>query len=314
MLELMRAGSGVAVFAFATLLGCGGKSLETQGGAAAGAGSVVSSAGTSGSGGAEVSSAGAGGSGGSTRFGSAGAAGQAACPTVEPDEGSACTSLGLACPGFGAEECPETALCGALGIWNTYCPIYPVGPYVRTCSCPFLFGTVLASSGAPLQHHATSELCPSERAPITTLPVPLCNGNDAYCPNYCVQDSDCTEGPNGRCSSFEGGAYACSYDDCFSDEDCQNGAYCECRAARSSDSNNCVGSRGNCHSDIDCGLGGYCSPSNAAEWCGPDYYCHTPGDTCLNDSDCEGPDGCNFDAALAHWVCGAGCGPAPSPP
>jgi hypothetical protein len=248
--------------------------------------------------------------------GVAGAAGarQATCPTVEPQEGSPCVSPGLTCPGSGTLSCPETAQCGALGVWHIECPIYPAGTDMGTCGCANPIGTAVAASGAPLQHRATSSSCPAQRAHATTTLAPPCPETGVYCPDYCRQDSDCTEGVNGRCSSAGGGAYYCSYDDCFSDADCPTGSPCECRDAGSSDSNNCSGSGGNCSSDIECGPGGYCSPSNATEWCGSRYYCHTPADTCLNDSDCEGPDGCNFDTTLAHWICGAGCGPAPSPP
>ncbi len=326
MLELMRPGSWLGVFALAVLLGCGGKSLETEAGpaAGAGAGSVVSNAGSVGSGGtgAVISSAGA----ASASVGGRGAGGQATCPTAEPEEGSTCTSPGLTCRVSGSVSCPETALCGALEVWHIECPIYPAGLSSGTCGCANPVGTAIAGSAAPLLHRATSPICPTDRAAVTTTPTPPCPETGVYCPDYCRQDSDCTAGANGRCLSTGGSgnaggsgsvgdnAYYCDYDGCFSDADCPNGSGCECRDIGSSVSNNCVGSGGNCRSDIDCGPGGYCSPSNSKDWCGPTYHCHTPADTCVNDSDCEEADGCNFDATLAHWVCGAGCGPAPSPP
>jgi hypothetical protein len=66
--------------------------------------------------------------------------------------------------------------------------------------------------------------------------------------------------------------------------------------------------------DAVCGVGGFCSPSQYGQWCGTVYYCHTPADTCLNDSDCPSVGvypGCNFDPAMQHWACGGGCGPVP---
>jgi hypothetical protein len=40
------------------------------------------------------------------------------------------------------------------------------------------------------------------------------------------------------------------------------------------------------------------------------YYCHTPDDTCTDDSDCTGV-GCNFDTKKGYWACGGDCGPVP---
>jgi len=36
------------------------------------------------------------------------------------------------------------------------------------------------------------------------------------------------------------------------------------------------------------------------------YYCHTPKDTCVNDSDCADAgyyDVCAYDTSLGHWRC-----------
>jgi hypothetical protein len=39
------------------------------------------------------------------------------------------------------------------------------------------------------------------------------------------------------------------------------------------------------------------------------YYCHTPSDECVNDSDCPampaamGPQACTYSMAKQHWVC-----------
>jgi hypothetical protein len=65
--------------------------------------------------------------------------------------------------------------------------------------------------------------------------------------------------------------------------------------------------------DSDCGSGGYCSPATATDpMCIQvgllGYYCHTPSDECVNDSDCPampamGPQACTYSTAKQHWVC-----------
>jgi hypothetical protein len=135
---------------------------------------------------------------------------------------------------------------------------------------------------------------------------------DANQNGNCEEDCDCTMGKNGRC--LMGGPAPitfCSYDECFSDSDCPTGVPCACRSSSSSaDPNYCV-SGSTCRVDSDCGPGGSCSPSEYMQWCGPHYHCHTAADTCINDGDCAGTQGCNFDTSAGHWACGGGCGPPP---
>ena len=35
------------------------------------------------------------------------------------------------------------------------------------------------------------------------------------------------------------------------------------------------------------------------------FHCHTPLDTCIDDSDCNGTDYCDFDVYQARWHCTA---------
>jgi hypothetical protein len=65
---------------------------------------------------------------------------------------------------------------------------------------------------------------------------------------------------------------------------------------------------GNCRIDADCGAGGYCSPSAGSDSCGGlgGYYCHTPKDSCINDTDCSSNNPgqvCTFSTTDAHWEC-----------
>jgi len=75
----------------------------------------------------------------------------------------------------------------------------------------------------------------------------------------------------------------------------------------------------NCRIDADCGAGGYCSRSFAPDYCnghdaicgfncGFGYFCHTPKDTCADDTDCAGLH-CLYDVDTQSWACvAAPCG------
>lgn len=192
--------------------------------------------------------------------------------------------------------------------------------------CPVVgcAGEVAGVQRIPKNHRAAGSTCPDQRGPGSVL-VDNCDnsavGNGMYV--LCVQDSDCSDGMNGRC--LGNGSVACvtgcSYDACFSDSDCPGNQPCECRhSASSTGTNSCV-SGGNCRIDAECGSDGFCSPSlvgdnpchcyNAAS-CGPDgcadscghgYFCHTAQDSCLDDSDCSGAIGCNYDQLDKRWTC-----------
>jgi hypothetical protein len=94
---------------------------------------------------------------------------------------------------------------------------------------------------------------------------------------------------------------------CMRDSDCGSGHVCACAGtAYASLMNTCVTS--NCVIDADCGSGGWCSPSEteggACAWLAG-YFCHTPSDTCINDSECVGSPGpahCIYDTGA--WHCG----------
>ena len=71
----------------------------------------------------------------------------------------------------------------------------------------------------------------------------------------------------------------------------------------------------NCKVDSDCGCG-YCSPSvdptctpaGDVDWGVFGYCCHTPQDTCVNDTDCgtstTNVQGfCAYSPEIGHWAC-----------
>jgi hypothetical protein len=122
----------------------------------------------------------------------------------------------------------------------------------------------------------------------------------------CIMDSQCTSGADGRCV-MAGGPIEdcqCTYDTCMHDTDCPTGELCACHGSPyvGGDGNTCV--QGNCRVDSDCGSGGYCSPSYNTMSCGglAGYYCHTPNDTCLDDTDCgAGDEVCTY--LSGKWQC-----------
>lgn len=145
----------------------------------------------------------------------------------------------------------------------------------------------------------------------TTRPPGL-DGGAAFLMGTCKNDSQCTQGQNGRCESG-GGTLGpqCTYDACFVDTDCApQGKACLCGSpnedVQGRTANTCMG--GNCAVDADCGPGGLCSPSNSPGACLPQvgttgFYCRTPHDTCDCDSDCDAGGFCAFDPALSHFAC-----------
>jgi hypothetical protein len=164
----------------------------------------------------------------------------------------------------------------------------------------------------PKVHRPSAMMCDNMRPPgIADAGL----GPEAGVPDSglmnCNQDSDCTQGKDGRCSYTRIGKQ-CTYDTCFSDSDCMNGAVCECRTnPQDSSPNHCVGTMGTdtCRVDSDCGANSWCSPSFGT--CGnyggiQGYFCHKTTDTCIDDSDCNegGLNGfCMYEPTVKHWQC-----------
>ena len=161
----------------------------------------------------------------------------------------------------------------------------------------------------PVNHRPSDAQC-SMPAPPGDCAGPYPGGGG------CASDSDCNEaGTSGRCINTGGGPAApcfCTYDKCLNDTGCPAGQTCACHGAPYTDSagNACV--KGNCRIDADCGAEGYCSPSSDTSICGDSlagYYCHTPGDLCVDDSDCPGSakvaggPGCVYATTNSRWEC-----------
>jgi hypothetical protein len=122
------------------------------------------------------------------------------------------------------------------------------------------------SGRVPQNHRPSTSMCPLKRpASSPLLPCGCSQPEGGPCPcALCSQDSDCDAGVNGRCGNPEGAPFnypGCSYDQRFSDSDCEAGVPCSCRASASDQlPKHCV-TGGNCRVDGDCGSGGDCSPS-----------------------------------------------------
>jgi hypothetical protein len=206
------------------------------------------------------------------------------------------------------------------------------GPFLDG-SCPYdasasLDGGTPPATNAPdahvpQYHRAAALCCPVDRAPGST-----CEPDAAMDPSGCIRDSDCTQGTNGRClvlpylqpgtGLYEpDGAFVvpgifgcmgeCTYDQCFSDQDCPGHVPCDCRTPLFFGNMNLCVTGSQCSVDSDCGPGGFCTFSGNA------YFCHQPSDVCFNDSDCpQGTWGatCKFDTGTSHWICNQGGPPA----
>jgi hypothetical protein len=163
----------------------------------------------------------------------------------------------------------------------------------------------------PKNHRPGDTTCPATRAPGTLAPGCADAG---FTTGDCYADSDCTKGTNGRCNVganiVSACADFCSYDTCFSDKDCTANVPCDCRASASDNAANACMTGSNCRVDADCGPNGFCSPSGVSN-CSKAYFCHTPADFCIDDSDCVGkvPPGetpaCNY--VNQAWRCGSTC-------
>jgi hypothetical protein len=156
------------------------------------------------------------------------------------------------------------------------------------------------ASRVPVNHRPNDAQC------LAAAPPGDCGANGGGpVGQMCSMDNQCTMGTEGRCNA-DGPIPGCSctYDTCADDSACPANQLCVCHGSAywSGEGNTCM--PGNCRVDTDCGPGGYCSPT-ASGGCGEvsGYYCHTPGDQCVNDTDCGGDGACTYSTANHIWQC-----------
>jgi hypothetical protein len=187
----------------------------------------------------------------------------------------------------------------------------------------------------PMNHRPDGSVCPQARAfpnDAERCDCQTTDGGTCSCTG-CTQDSDCTDGLDGRC--FQQGpdpVATCSYNQCLSDSDCEGGVPCECYASSTTLTPNMCVTGSNCAVDSDCGHDGYCSPSlvnggcvclstalcgdsgacyagdmkvpcSCGDSCGHGYFCHTPKDECIDDTDCSNGGSCNYNRLTDRWEC-----------
>jgi hypothetical protein len=261
--------------------GCGGSVANSSDGGGRDDGAGVEDTGRHGSGDAGADS---------------GPSGDASVPdggcVANPTEGAACAPSEQAC------QMGDPCCIGY--VWECSSTTHTWTKDGLGCACQIDAGGKDAATEVPVNHRADDSQCAGSPPP----------GN---CPesipmDVCSHDTDCTTGTNGRCVESGGGALDCSctYDTCATDNDCPKGQLCACHGSPYTESagNTCM--PGNCRVDADCGASGYCSPSEGGG-CGSlgGYYCHTPSDQCVNDSDCSGGglDVCEWSSTDARWEC-----------
>jgi hypothetical protein len=163
-----------------------------------------------------------------------------------------------------------------------------------------------ADSGrVPTNHRPDDSEC------LQPAPPGDCNAGGGGPSGECSQDDQCTMGTMGRCIN-DGPlpGCRCTYDSCAGDGACGAGEVCACHGSSYTQGagNTCV--PGNCRVDSDCGSHGYCSPTTSSTTCGSvtGYYCHTPDDQCVDDSDCGGAgfDICGWSTTDSRWECQMG--------
>jgi hypothetical protein len=147
----------------------------------------------------------------------------------------------------------------------------------------------------PAEHRSSSVTCAATK-PILDGSVPAC-----------AIDADCQTDGGSLLNSCRRGL--CSIDACLTDDDCPMESACGCAPVAGQWSvyspywpNVCM--PGNCRVDADCGVGGFWSPSYAKCSRLQGYYCHSPADTCVDSTDCNGGDSCAYEAAVGHFTCG----------
>lgn len=162
--------------------------------------------------------------------------------------------------------------------------------------------TTIPTLRAPKLHRPAAVVCDDVRPTAEPIGIP----DAGIQPNpfaTCTKNAECTSGANGRCTGNSHDGWACSYDECRSDDQCGQNV-CECEGAFHNDANRCL-KTGNCRLDSDCGAGGFCSPTlgdcgNYEKYVG--YFCHTAKDECVDDADCDGGY-CAYNQPAGMWKC-----------
>jgi hypothetical protein len=285
-----------AFFALMLLAGCGGREANVGSG---GGGSPTSSGiAASAASGATARGVGSGTSGGAVTGTATGTSAGSGASSSGSGASSSDSSRGNGGSSTGAGEESDASAPGLDGGIGS-----PLDTTFDAQVSPFSW-----DGSAPPNHRASDVACPQQRAPGSPCP----DGSVPYPPAFaCASDSDCTGGKNGRCFGAPAapgqGGFACetlcSYDECFTDSDCPAHVPCACRVYSLYGNPNVCLTSSDCAVDSDCGDGGFCSLSTVG--IGEPaygYFCITPSDLCVTDTDCS-HGFCAYDLASAHRLC-----------
>lgn len=170
---------------------------------------------------------------------------------------------------------------------------------------------VVTSGRVPKNHRATATPCDGVRPDNEPTGIPD-GGTEPNGYIECRTNAECTKGKNGRCNGNGHDGWRCTYDACQTDNDCTStkGSVCQCEGGFRADNDVCL--EGGCRVDADCGANGFCSPTlgDCGNYTGTlGYFCHQPGDECVDDEDCAGATGpigtgsCRYNKMVGHWRC-----------
>jgi hypothetical protein len=165
---------------------------------------------------------------------------------------------------------------------------------LATVRCSSVDPRIPSPGEVPDNHRAVAAACVSTPSPDPDAGSTACKTN-ADCASAPWLESHCLHG-------------YCTQDSCLTDSDCGTSGVCACANGGGGNApihpNVCVTS-GNCRVDADCGAGGYCTPSRG--YCGiySGFYCHRPGDSCVDPKiDCSSAgQSCVYDQAAGHFSC-----------
>lgn len=147
-------------------------------------------------------------------------------------------------------------------------------------------------------HRQEVSACPS-KLPRTNTCTGLGSGTDAGAQiGICRSDADCTQGPEGHCTTNSKSPSCSCFYGCKTDADCTSDRICVCTGELTGE---CILAK--CKSDADCSPGSLClSASDGA--CRRIFACQAADDACAGDKDCPPAySQCTFDGT--HRVCKA---------
>jgi hypothetical protein len=227
------------------------------------------------------------------------------------DAEAASDALALACPHGGTAAGPLSTT----RVPRTHRPAGSACPQVRAATTPVPACACPADGGAcPCGACGADSDCtkgPNGRCEaIRPVPYRGCSYDE------CFADSDCAGGEPCQCrgsSESEAPNECLRASQCAVDSDCGPGGYCSpsvlsnsCQCQGSSAL--CADGGGGCYEGSNVtgpppGPGWTEVPCLCGDTCGHGYFCHTPCDACVDDSDCTGQATCNYDVVKHIWAC-----------